>query len=417
MEALLLNRKEKPSFGRPRFFDFPKVSTFSNGFYTYHADTVSLIKLDLVYSNVISPKKGVNKILGKMLSEGTAKKNSFEIKESIAKYGAHLEIKAGVDKFVITLYTQKKYFNELTSLLQELLFESTFPANELKKIIKIEAQYLQVNNEKTSFVASNKFKETIFGSNHPYGEVLTEEDIKTIKREDLIVLHQALICKNIPEIFIGGDFNEANCASVKSIFQPHQHKHQTILFTTPSLLEPTNSHIQLVEAVQSSVRIGKTSIKRTHKDFIDLLIANEILGGYFGSRLMKNIREEKGLTYGIYSQSVTYMQESYWVIGADIKKDLVNLAIEEINNEISELENNGVDQDELEIVTNYMAGSFLASINTPFDIIDKFKLVHYHGLSYDYYKDFYERLFTITSEDIQQMTTTYFKNNVELVVG
>ena len=148
-----------------------------------------------------------------------------------------------------------------------------------------------------------------------------------------------------------------------------------------------------------------------------MLIANEILGGYFGSRLMKNIREEKGLTYGIYSQSVTHMQESYWVIGADIKKDLVNLAVDEINNEISELENKGVDQDELEIVTNYMAGSFLSSINTPFDLIDKFKLVHYHDLSYDYYKDFYERLFTITSEDIQKMTSTYFKNNVELVVG
>ena len=98
-----------------------------------------------------------------------------------------------------------------------------------------------------------------------------------------------------------------------------------------------------------------------------MLIANEILGGYFGSRLMKNIREEKGLTYGIYSQSVTYMQGSYWVIGADIKKDLVNLAIDEINNEVTLLENKGVDQDELEIVTNYMAGSFLASINTPFD--------------------------------------------------
>ena len=169
--------------------------------------------------------------------------------------------------------------------------------------------------------------------------------------------------------------------------------------------------------MQSSVRIGALSIKRKDNDFIDMLVANEILGGYFGSRLMKNIREEKGLTYGIYSQSVTFMQESYWVIGADIKKDLVNLALDEINTEINLLENEGVDQEELEIVTNYMAGSFLSSINTPFDIIDKFKLVHYHGLSYGYYKNFYERLFTITSEDIRKMTSKYFKNNIELVVG
>ncbi len=417
MDTLLLNRKEKPSFGRPRFFDFPKVSTFSEDFYIYHSDTVPLIKLDLVYSNVISSKKGVNKILGKMLTEGTSKQSSSDIKDAIAKYGAHLEVKAGSDKFVITLYTQKKFFNQLTSLLQELILESIFPENQLKKVLKIEAQSLQVNNEKTSFIASNKFKETIFGSHHPYGETLTEKDIKKINREDLIISHQSLLIKNAPEVFICGDFNDDNCVNVKNLFQQHHNKHQTLIFAEPSPLQLKNSHIHLTDAVQSSVRIGNISINRKNKDFIDMLIANEILGGYFGSRLMKNIREEKGLTYGIYSQSVTYIQESYWVIGADIKKDLVNLAIDEINNEVNLLENKGVDQDELEIVTNYMAGSFLASINTPFDIIDKFKLVHYHDLTYNYYKEFYERLFTITSEDIQNITATYFKKNFELVVG
>ncbi len=417
METLLLNRKEKPSFGRPRFFDFPKVSELSTDFYIYHSDTVPLIKLDLVYPNVISSKNGVNKILGKMLTEGTSKQTSSDIKDAIAKYGAHLEIKAGTDKFVITLYTQNKYFNQLISLLQELLFESIFPENQLKKVVKIEAQSLQVNNEKTSFVASNKFKETIFGSKHPYGKNLTEKDIKKINREDLIHLHQSLIIKNVPEIFICGDFIDSNCILLKGIFQPHANKHHTTIFDKPSPIQLTNVHIELKDAVQSSVRIGQKSIKRKDKDFVDMLIANEILGGYFGSRLMKNIREEKGLTYGIYSQSVTLLQGSYWVIGADIKKDLVNLAIDEINNEISLLANKGIDQDELEIVTNYMAGSFLASINTPFDLIDKFKLVHYHGLTYDYYKDFYERLFTITSEDIQNITSNYFKNNTEIIVG
>ena len=192
-----------------------------------------------------------------MLTEGTAKQTSSDIKEAIAKYGAHLEIKAGTDKFVITLYTQKKYFNELTSLLQEMLFESIFPENQLKKVVKIETQSLQVNNEKTSFVASNKFKETIFGSNHPYGETLTEKDIKKINREDLINLHQSLIVENTPEVFICGDFSDSNCVLVKNIFQPHDKKHQTILFDKTSPITPTKAHIELKDVVQSSVRIGK----------------------------------------------------------------------------------------------------------------------------------------------------------------
>lgn len=416
MEATLLNRKEKPSFGRPLFFDFPKVNTLGNGFYSFYSDTVPLVKLDLVYPSN-SSKKGANAIFAKMLSEGTSTLSSFDIKETIAKYGAHLEIKGGIDNFVVTLYTQKKYFPELISLLQSLLFDSVFPERELKKTLKIALQTLQINNEKTAFVASNKFKETIFGSDHPYGEYATESDIKQVKREDLVHLHDVLILKNSPELYICGEFDDAMCKSIQAAFLTQKNKQTRVLFAPPTILTTSNAHHELTDAVQSSVRIGKTAIQRKDSDFIDVLIANEILGGYFGSRLMKNIREEKGLTYGIYSQAVTYMQGSYWVIGAEIKKDLVNLAIDEINKEINLLETNGVDDDELEIVTNYMAGSFLSSINTPFDIIDKFKLVHYHGLNYDYYKDFYERLFTITSEDIQKMTSIYFKNNTELIVG
>ena len=267
METLLLNRKEKPSFGRPRFFDFPKVSTFSSDFYSYHSDTVPLIKLDLVYPNVISSKKGVNKILGKMLTEGTAKQTSSDIKETIAKYGAHLEIKAGTDKFVITLYTQKKYFNQLTSLLQELLFESIFPDNQLKKVVKIETQTLQVNNEKTSFVASNKFKETIFGGHHPYGETLTEKDIKKINREDLINLHQSLIVENTPEIFVCGDFSDSRLCVSKNYFSTTRKQHQTILFDKASLNPSSKAHIELKDAVQSSVRIGQNIHKKKRQGF------------------------------------------------------------------------------------------------------------------------------------------------------
>lgn len=412
-----LNRKEKPSFERPKFFEFPKVIPISPRFFGYFSEIVPLLKIDLVYPSVITNKKGVSKILAKMLYEGTNKFSSAEIHETIAKYGAHLEIKSGIDRFTITLYTQKKYFKELITFLSELIFNSTIPELELEKIKNIEIQNIQVNNEKTSFIASNKFKEAILGQSHPYSESISESDVANISREDIKALYDNSLQQDLPEIFICGNYTKKECEFIQMLFQKNKSLRDTPIFPSPITTSTNKNNFPKEGALQSSIRIGNLSISRKHSDFIDMVIANEVLGGYFGSRLMKNIREEKGLTYGISSQCATFLQASYWVIGADVKKDLVPLAIDEINKEIETLYQNGVDNDEMEVVTNYMAGSFLSSINTPFDIVDKFKLVHYHELSYDYYRDFYERLFTITSENIQEMTSTYFKNNIEVIAG
>jgi predicted Zn-dependent peptidase len=173
------------------------------------------------------------------------------------------------------------------------------------------------------------------------------------------------------------------------------------------------------DAVQTSIRIGKKLFTRNHPDYLKFTVLNETLGGYFGSRLMKNIREEKGLTYGISSQIAPMLQEGYFVIGTDVKKELASKALEEIYNELEKLQNEPVGDEELQTVKNYMIGSYSNSITTPFSLANKFKTLHFNGLSYDYYDNYMTAIQKVNAKDLMQMAKKYFDRTsfTEVLVG
>src|SRR5690606_38831269 len=159
--------------------------------------------------------------------------------------------------------------------------------------------------------------------------------------------------------------------------------------------------------IQSSIRLGKKLFTKNHPDLIDMLILNEILGGYFGSRLMKNIREEKGYTYGISSSIITLKNEGFFIVGTDVNKENTQNTIDEIFKEIDILQSTNVPDEELETVKNYMVGSFLSDINTPFALADKFKAVHLNDMDLQFYKNFIERINTISAEDIKDIANKH----------
>lgn len=356
-------------------------------------------------------------ISSKMLTEGTSGFSSKQIQDTVARFGAHLDFKSGMDRFVVTLYSQKKYGVKMVSFLRELIYDSIFPEGDIEKIKAIELESLKVNNEKTSFIASNQFRELLFTDKHSYGRVLTEESLQRVDRTYLLSFYKEVFKPSLSEVYISGGFDQPIIDEIKGCFLTNKLESRKDIKEEVGEVRGLVKRIEKEKALQSSIRIGRSVIGRTHPEYIDMIIANEVLGGYFGSRLMKNIREEKGLTYGIYSQCATYEKGSFWAIAADVKKELVDTATSEVYKEVKLLIEDGVDDEELHVVTNYMAGSFLSSINTPYDIIDKFKLVYYGGVNYDYYKQFYDRLETITSKDIQSIASKYFTETNELIVG
>jgi predicted Zn-dependent peptidase len=172
----------------------------------------------------------------------------------------------------------------------------------------------------------------------------------------------------------------------------------------------TENHLIKREgSVQASIRMGAISISRGHPDYFDLSIANEILGGYFGSRLMKNIREDKGYTYGIYSILINYRHLDYHIIGADVKIDHVDDTVKEVYKEMEVLKTTLVPEEEIETIKNYMLGKIASSLDTVFHQSENYKAKLSEGADYiDYFDNYVNKIRNITAERILEISNKYF---------
>jgi predicted Zn-dependent peptidase len=237
--------------------------------------------------------------------------------------------------------------------------------------------------------------------------MLEKSDISKTTRE-LIVDFATIHITNKPfTLFASGSFDD-------NVIQTIENEFGNIDILGPENIKINNSsgknetiYIEKENSVQTSLRLGTISIPKSHLDYGGLMVANEILGGYFGSRLMKNIREEKGLTYGIYSGIANLKHASYFVISADVKKEYRLEAMSEIIKEIENLLNIPVSEDELKIVRNYMLGQIQSGINTPFALISHFKDLHQNGLSYDDFQSYIQTIRSITPIQIQALVQKY----------
>ena len=368
------------------------------------------------------PKLGTSYFVIKMLREGTTQRNTQEISEYIDQYGAFVEFKPGPDRVGIVLYTMSKYLDNLLSLIQELLQEATFPEKELVNFKNISRQNLLLNLKRNGFVASRKMSQVLFGD-HPYGLDLTTEAIDEITREDLLNFYHTFIKNNPCDIIVSGETNQLVFDTLNqyfgkldlSEFLKMDQKTLPIPASTPQ-----KQHLEIREqATQSSIRLGQLSFTKNHPDYPSFIILNEIFGGYFGSRLMSNIREEKGYTYGIYSRVALLEQAAYYGIMTDVRKEFTQQTIDEIHKESKRLRTEPIPNEELNLVKNYMSGTLTSTINSPFALADIFKGLYFHGLDYSFYEIYFNILRNITAEDLLEVANKYLhtENMYEIVVG
>jgi len=424
-----LDRTITPAFKEIDSYILPEgqSSKLDNGipFHIISTGTQPVVRIELVFNagNFYEPEFGIAHFTAKMLAEGTKSKSAKEIQERFAFFGAFPEFTAGLDKATVTLYTLTKHLEAILPLLFELVSEATFPEAELEKQKNITLQGLRVNKEKTSFLAGSKFKGMLFGEAHPYGYSLSEEHIQHINHQTLVDFYNKSYTIKNCEIIIAGagdlDFQEITNRLFgknnwgKTDSTPYTgKKHSTSLFKKREAIHKEN-------AVQSSIRMGKKMFPITHPDYFNFYFLNEIFGGYFGSRLMQNIREDKGYTYGISSNIITNIEEGYFVIGSDVKKEFTQQTIDEIYKEIKKIKEEKISANELESVRNYMLGSFVNSITTPFSIADKFKTIHFNGLGYDFYKNYFNTIRSINPETVINTAQKYLSEEsmIEVTAG
>jgi predicted Zn-dependent peptidase len=362
-------------------------------------------------------QNGADYFAATLLNKGTRSKSSFEIANRFDSLGAFLEISPGQDVVSISLYCLGKTLQPSLDLLIELLTDSVFPEDELRQQKSIYLQNLKVNLEKTSFLASKYFRQQLFGKEHPYGKELEEADVNALLRPHLV--DQYSILQNDMTVIASGLVTEENTRQVTTAFGG-----LTATPVTPTTYSiPKTKMERLVVAhegrVQSSLRIGKRSIDRKHQDYAALLFLNHILGGYFGSRLMKNIREEKGLTYGIYSSLHNLQHASYLVMGADVNKENQEVTFDEIRKELIQLRTVPIPMEEIEVARNHFIGSLQSEITTPFAHADKLRTRVLFGLGENYYQQLINTIDRLTPDELMRVGNEFLNEDsfTEVAVG
>ena len=391
--------------------------------YTIKAGEQPVMRLELIFDagSRFDTSGGESLFISKMLTEGTKNHKAAEISEFFDQFGAFIEINQSFERLAIVVHGMTKHLPKLLPMLHELISVSVIPAEEFQMHRNIASQTLKVNLEKTSFVASQVFREQIFGINHPYGKSINQTTIENISREAVVNFYEKQIKGKRFTVFLSGNFGETEIKeineslgkiSVKDIEKPIEKS-----YASPEVGE--NLVVERPENLQSSIRLGRKLFNRSHPDFFKFIVANTIFGGYFGSRLMKNIREDKGFTYGISSSLIPQREAGYLIIGTDVKKEFTQQTLDEITKEINVLQTEKVSENELETAKNYMIGSFIGSLNTPFEVADRQKIVILDNLPNDFYQNYIKSINAISAIDVMEIANKYYnpEDMCEVVVG
>lgn len=309
----------------------------------------------------------VSYFTAKMLTEGTHKLTDEQIATQFDELGASIIINSGADDVNISICCINRNIEKALSLFHEIITNSCFPEKQLSIMLQNHKQEFLINLDRVSFIANREIYKAIYGIKHPYGKINEIDDYDKINSTLIFEFYKKHYCFDNCKIVWTGSLSNTNLHFLENHFGVTTTNAQ--ISEKNFLLNPNNKETIFIEkenVKQSAISIGKEFPLKTHKDFIKLSFVNTILGGYFGSRLMKNIREEKGLTYGIGSGIISNKKSSNFYISTQVNAENTILAINEIKNEIVKLQTELVDDFELELVRNYLFGIITQTLDGPF---------------------------------------------------
>ncbi|MBN8784683.1 MAG: peptidase M16 [Sphingobacteriales bacterium SCN 48-20] len=397
--------------------------TLKNGVevYSVNAGAEELMSLELVFyaGNWFEQKNLVAATTNFLLKNGTRQRNAFQINEHFEYYGAHLSRACYNETSTLSLHTLTKHVRELLPVVRELVTDAQMPEEELSIYQQNMKQRLKVNLRKADFVAGRLIDVYLFGEEHPYGRYTKDEDFDTLNREELLQFYRQYYQQGRFIIFVAGKLPSDLEALLNEYFGDLPT--QPVTLPTHALQPATEKKYRISndpDGVQGSIRIAREFPNRHHPDFIRVQTLNSLFGGFFGSRLMSNIREDKGYTYGIHSYLLNHIHDSAWMISTEAGKEVCEATIAEVYKEMKELREVAVDDEELSLVKNFMIGSILGDLDGPFQIIGRWKNLILNGLDDQYFYKSIETIKSITPQELQELANRYLveKDFYELVV-
>lgn len=414
----MLNRTQSPAITQPVDFHLHlkpyRHFVLDNGtnVYAVEAGEQDVLMLELVFSagNWYEDKNIIAASTNFLLKNGTNTKTAFEINEHFDFYGAYLNRSCYNETATITLHTLSRHLQQLTPLIAELLMESTFPETELNIYRQNQKQRLEVNLKKCDFVANRLIDESLYGFHHPYGKYTSTIDYDAVDRESMVQFYNTYYAHGNCRIFIAGKLpgnyqHILNNAFGKLPFNSHAVSSRE--YHGEGAVQKKSHIINDVNGVQAAVRMARPFPNKHHPDFQKCLVLNNVFGGFFGSRLMSNIREDKGYTYGIHSYIQNHIHQTAWMISTECGRDVSEATIDEVYKEMKILQDVLVGEEELSLVRNYMIGTLLGDLDGPFQIMGRWKSYILNNLTIDYFNNAIHTIKTISAEELQQLAKKY----------
>lgn len=356
-----------------------------------------------------------------LIDEGTSKRSAEEIAEMLDHFGAFVETECHFDHASVFVFTLNKHLPGIMPLLSEFITGAAYPDRDVAVYTANQIEKFKVASGKVNYMCRKKFNEVLFGPSHVYGKNVEIEDYKTIGPEKLRTFHRDHYAPAHGRIMVAGKeaaglmkLLETNFGSWKS--EGKKAESGNSVFNPP---EEKKHHIPKKGALQSAIRIGRVLFNRLHPDYLDMQVVNTLLGGYFGSRLMANIREDKGYTYGIGSAVSSMLHSGTFVISTEVGADVCQDALKEIYREIQRLREEKVGEEELDTVKNYMMGSYLSSWDGPFQTADRIRTLRQFGLGKEHFDGLLRSIRDITPEKIMELSRRYLQESElrEVVAG
>jgi len=367
------------------------------------SDRQQVVHLEILFrAGVIhEPATGIAGFTAGMLDKGTTDKSAAEVAGLLDFYSAQLNFSHGADYCTLSVYCLTRNLKYILPLVSEILTSPAFEEEELRISRDIYLENLAVNLEKNSFVASKNLKHLVYGT-HPYGRHLSKEDAEAITSGQLKDFFKSRY--RAFKVFVSGAVEPADLETISGLLPESGNSPDTGL-PVPVFAGPASHRTEKQGAVQCSIRMGKPCPGRLAQEYPALVMANHILGGFFGSRLMKNIREEKGLTYGIHASIQHLMQGSMQGISADVNKEKLEPALEAIRQELAGMRE--VSADELSTARRHFIGSMQNDLNTIFAGAEYIRTIRLNGLPEDYYSGLIQSLDKLTPDEISASAGHY----------
>ncbi len=407
----MLNRTQQPDLIAIESIDFvaPKKYDLSPSVPLYHMKEVQneTARFDLYFdAGNCRGEKGIPGFTNGLLLSGTPTKTSVEIQEEINSLGGFLESGVSVENATVSMYCLRENLTRILNTIIDAITHVHFDEKEIRELAADRKQKWRIGQEKVSTKARQEFRERLFASNARYATKIEESDFDNIQQDDLRAFHATHYLKGLTKVVIVGNFEEETILDISKLFIP-------FLSETSEAFDGTLkgvvgiTKIEKEGALQTAIRAGKILFNKNHPDYLDFLFVNTLLGDYFGSRLMANIREDKGYTYGIGSMIAELNETGYFLIATEVGKEVRDNTLNEIQLELTRLQTELVSEDEMELVRNYMLGQLLKSADGAYAMTDLFLSAELHGKSLEFYNEAIHAIRSITPERVQELAKQY----------